>query len=509
MYHQTQRSSCTPIQTSGATVSQTTSHDSHDDRLLEGFGYTPELKRVLKSFSSFAIVFSFISVSTGIFTTYGLVISGAGPRGIWSWPFVCAGQIILALVLAAVAGRIPISGLSYQWMSRLANPSFGWFVGWAFLGYGLITAPVVNYALVGALGQLLSTTWTTTAATVLVVGLTCVQVAILLISTKMTAHVNNIAVWTEVCSIAVFGVVLLVIGIFLPRGGGGVASMWSTGTIPASGYWYIFGPFFGTVVLGAFTFTGFDSAAALSDETQSPHKTVPQGIMRATLLSAGMGMLFLIGVTVAAKGNWAELGAASSPVGDIAQSRLGKPLGDVVIIAAMIAMFANSLIQTTVASRLVWSISRDRRFPASSIFHRLTGVSKIPTNAIILCLIIETLFAVFSAKLSQLIAASAMIPVGLICVAYLMRRHLYPVPDGGFSLGRWDKPVTIAAIAWSVILTVLLVGQPANLKSTEITVAIFVSGAVWWLVLRITRPRVLDAAPAVKTGDAAPKLADY
>jgi hypothetical protein len=53
---------------------------------LQRFGYRQEFRRELKRFTSFAFVFSFISITTGIFTTYGSVLNWGGPLGIWTWP---------------------------------------------------------------------------------------------------------------------------------------------------------------------------------------------------------------------------------------------------------------------------------------------------------------------------------------------------------------------------------------------------------------------------------------
>ncbi len=470
----------------------------HDDELLRHFGYRPELRRVLQSFASFAIVFSFISISTGIFGTYGAVINDAGPRGIWSWPLVCAGQIIVAFVLAALAGRIPISGLSYQWMSRLTNPSFGWWFGWAFLGYGLITAPVVNIILVQAISQLFGFTLSSIGVSLMVIGITIIQAVILVASTRAMAHVNNVAVWTEMTSVIVFGIVLCIIGLASSKSGGGASSLWSTSPVGPAGYWALFGSFTSTVLLGAFTFTGFDSAAALSDETENPHSAVPRGIMRATILSAIIGMLFLIGITIAAPGQWAKIGAAASPVGYVAQHRLGTVVGDIVIICVMVAIFANSLIQTTVASRLIWAISRDGRFPASRLFHSISKRANTPANAIILATIVEIVIAIFFTHLSDLLAASALVPVVIylfVTLAYLVRRNKFPVQPGGYSLGRFDLPVAVAAVVWCIILMVLLIGPAANHKSALIAAGIFASGIIWWIIMRIVMPDRLREQP--------------
>lgn len=471
-----------------------------DDPVLQRFGYDSELRRVLRSFSSFAIVFSFISISTGIFGTYGSIINGAGPRGIWTWPLVCAGQLIIVFLIAALAGRIPVSGLSYQWMSRLTSRNVGWYLGWAFLGYGLITAPVVNGILVAAIAQVVDISFTTTQTTLIVIGLTLIQGALLIGSTRSTSRVNNVAVWTEMGSVTVFGLVLIVVGLVSAKHGGGLHSLGSTAPVSSAGYWAMFGSFFGVVLAGAFTYTGFDSAAALADETERPHQAVPRGIVRASVLSAVLGMLFLLGITIAAPGGqWKAIGAAASPVGLVAQNRLGTVVGDVVIVFVMIAIFANGLIQTTVASRLLWAMSRDGLFPASKVFHKINRHTETPVNAIVFAMVVEMLFAIFAGQLSDLFVASALVPVGVyfvISLAYVFRRNRFPVHEGGYSLRRLDLPVALGAVAWSVLLIIWLVVPSANHKSVYFALGIFASGGLWWLCLRLFAPDRLRSQEA-------------
>src|ERR1700676_2036633 len=80
--------------------------DAHD---LGRFVYKQELMRVLGVYSSFAVAFSYISPSTGIFTLFapiGLAI--AGPFFFWSWPLVALGQFIIALNFAEVSSHFPV-----------------------------------------------------------------------------------------------------------------------------------------------------------------------------------------------------------------------------------------------------------------------------------------------------------------------------------------------------------------------------------------------------------------
>src|SRR5690349_18288583 len=110
-------------------------------------GYEPELKRTLGSFQVFAISFAFISVAVGIFATYDDVLLTAGPVGIWLWVIVAVGQTLVALVVAQFAARIALSGSSYQWASRLANPRIGWWFGWLSFCYLGIAVVAVDNAL--------------------------------------------------------------------------------------------------------------------------------------------------------------------------------------------------------------------------------------------------------------------------------------------------------------------------------------------------------------------------
>ena len=112
------------------------SSDAQDDEgSVEAGGYRQELKRTLGSFQVFAISFAFISVAVGIFATFDEVLQTAGPVGIWLWIVAAVGQTLVALVVAQFAARIPLSGSSYQWASRLASPKIGWWFGWLTFCY--------------------------------------------------------------------------------------------------------------------------------------------------------------------------------------------------------------------------------------------------------------------------------------------------------------------------------------------------------------------------------------
>src|SRR6516164_4352929 len=68
------------------------------EEIVARAGYKPELRRSLRFFSMFAIAFSIISITTGIFLNYAFGLSHWGPASIWTWPVVgFAGLLYMAV----------------------------------------------------------------------------------------------------------------------------------------------------------------------------------------------------------------------------------------------------------------------------------------------------------------------------------------------------------------------------------------------------------------------------
>ena len=85
---------------------------NHSDRIndtedLQKLGYAQQLRRSMGSFSSFAISFSLISITTGIFANFSMGIREAGPAVIWSWTVVVFGQLLVSLVIAELSTPLP------------------------------------------------------------------------------------------------------------------------------------------------------------------------------------------------------------------------------------------------------------------------------------------------------------------------------------------------------------------------------------------------------------------
>ena len=190
-------------------MDQVTTGAVPDDEELTRFGYRQQFARSLRHFESFAVAFSFISITTGIFTTYAFALATGGTRSIWTWPIVIAGQALVALVYGALSIRVPLSGYSYQWASRLANPHVGWWFGWMSFAFLTIVTVSVDYGLVQVAFQpLIGQTYTPTSAALETLVVLALQAAFIVTSTRITTRVNNAAVATEIIGIVGLTVLL-------------------------------------------------------------------------------------------------------------------------------------------------------------------------------------------------------------------------------------------------------------------------------------------------------------
>jgi amino acid transporter len=181
------------------------------------FGYAQQLRRSLGSFSSFAVAFSLISVFTGVSANFGHGLRQVGGCLVWSWLIVLAGQMLVALLLAELSTRIPLSGYGYQWTSRLVNPHFGFFVGWLLTLQFLTGFPGVCATLAAQVGHWVGGAWASPSAlTVLTLAVIALTALVHLLGIRLASHVNNTGVWTEL--LGVFGLSLALIVLALNRG---------------------------------------------------------------------------------------------------------------------------------------------------------------------------------------------------------------------------------------------------------------------------------------------------
>jgi len=442
------------------------------EAIVERAGYKPELRRSLKFFSMFAIAFSIISITTGIFLNYGFGLLYWGPASIWTWPIVGVGNLMIAFVVAELGTRIPLAGYAYQWSARLVNPTYGWFVGFAGLLYMSVGGGAIMLGVASPL--LLSEFNVNNPNPRLVLSVAIIlmllPVVINIISMQVAARVNNIAVFTEIIGTVLFGVLLLVLwGVKSKPSPYGASILTNTTSVFHNPTWYAF-----TLagLLGAFTLVGFELAADMSEDAVNPVRSVPRGVIWAVVLSTVLGMVALIGFTVAIP-DLKTVESSGLPLLTIAGYWLPSWLVKVFVAFVIFSMFAILVVGAGAQARLAYSLARDNMLPFSGQLRKVNLRSQTPIIALLVFGAIDLGVMWYgylqASAFLTLVGATAIIPYiiyFLITVAYAVKRRTTDSIPGAFTLGRWAWPVIGFVLVYTVVI-MLALSLPASFHSSD------------------------------------------
>jgi amino acid transporter len=475
-----------------------TSVETADD-FCEDCGYEPQLKRTLGSFQVFAISFAFISVAAGIFTTFDDVLQSSGPVGIWLWVIAGVGQLLVALVYAQFAARIPLSGSSYQWGSRLVNPKVGWGFGWLTVCYLAIAVLAVDNGLASqALMPLMGMKPSEDTARWITLAVLLIQVVLAVSSTRIVGMINGTAVGLEMVIVVVLAIALVIAVVV--TGGGHVENLTSRGVAAsAPDYFAVGGGLMVAMIMGLATLVGFDSAANLAEEAKDPFRSVPRAIVGSVVAAGVLGLLFLITLTVAIK-DVPRITASDSPVAVIIHDQLGPVTERIMLVGITFAFFGAGMAIMAACSRIVFAMSRDSRFPAHRLMRRVDPRTRTPIPATILIFAVGVILMVAlpGKALLELIVASTILPAiiyGMTICLYLGVRRRLESKEGAFNLGRLELPVAIAALLWVLVALFVLVAPAEAVVPDLIVAGLILGGGLFFLGLLIFNRQALETEP--------------
>jgi amino acid transporter len=471
-----------------------------DDQINQSFGYKQELRRALKLFSLYAVAFSIISITTGISLNYAAAIGALGPASIWLWIVASAGQLLVALVVAELGTRIPLAGYSYQWGARLVNTAYGWFTGFIGLAYLSVGAAAINYLvvapLVATLLQPVIHTDPGNAFTNLVITLVIFvgNLVINILSIALAARINNVAVFTEIVGMVGFAVVVFIAWAIHPNHG--IGFLFSTGSANTGGL--IVAALPAAALMGIFTIVGFELAADLGEEAIGARITVPKAVIWSVASSAILGMIALIGFTIALPNDFSKIASSATPLVDIVNLWLGQGLATVFLVLVIFSILALDVVGLAATGRLVFAMARDNILPGSAFLRVVNPQTRTPIRALVTASILGLIFTLFGYYITvtgtgkdaffALVGATSTLPfiVYLLTVlAYVLRRDRMASLPEAFNLGPWAKPVMYAALAWTVIALGLLMIPKIYWLTDEIVVVVIAVAALWYfLVLR-------------------------
>jgi len=430
---------------------------------LERYGYKQELKRELGTFSSFAVAFSYISPSTGIFTLFFLGMAALGGFLWWTWPVVALGQLIVALNFAELSSHFPVAGSVFQWTKYLAGRTYAWFTGWFYLFAGILTVSSVcatlPIALLPALNQMfgwhLNTDLGSTDQKVTALLTLAVITILNIYGVRLVAIVNNTGVVFEILGMVVFAVFLA--AVHNNQGAGVIFGGLHTGNIfqfpaPVTLSFFLVGMFMSLYVI-----YGFDTASTLAEETRNPRREAPKAVLASVIGAFVIGAIFLWGVLMAVPSMKEAVAGFFGPQA-IIESVMTSAGSTLYLIIVSAAIFVCCMAILTSTIRLGFGMARDDQLPFSGPLARVSPRLHTP---ILSCVVIGALSAVPFIQF----AGAAVLAVGATASIYLsyllgnlavMRARMrgWPRTKVPFRLGTWGKVVNVLAIAWGASMMV-------------------------------------------------------
>jgi urea carboxylase system permease len=419
---------------------------SHDEQDLARFGYKQELKRSLGVFSSFAVAFSYISPSTGIFALFFLGLTTIGGAFIWSWPIVAAGQLIVALGFAELASHYPVAGSVFQWTKYLAGKTYSWFTGWIYLFAGILTVASVcatlPYALIPAFNNM---GWNlandgTNQRWIAVVTLVLITV-MNIYGVRLVALVNNTGVFFEILGMVVFA---FVVALFHHHQSAGV--IFHTQGLSLTG-----GTFLIAMFMALYVIYGFDTAGTLAEETKSPRTEAPKAIIGSVIGAFVVGGIFLYAMLLGIPDMKAAIAGGWGPA-QIIDANFSNAFSTVFLLVVSAAIFVCCLAIETSTIRLCFGMSRDDTLPGSKYLSKVNPKLHTPFWS---CVVIGLLSAIPFIQYNG-VAIIAIAATGMIYLSYLignfalLRARLtgWPKAKAPFALGKWGLPLTVVAILY-------------------------------------------------------------
>lgn len=238
------------------------------------------------------------------------------------------------------------------------------------------------------------------------------------------------------------------------------------------------------MIMGLTTLVGFDSATNLAEEAKDPFNSVPRAIVASVLAAGVLGFLFLIVLTVAIK-DISGVTSSGSPVAEIIRSQSGVVAERILLAGLVFAMFGAGMVVIAACSRQVFAMARDNRFPAHELMKKVNPKTQTPVPATLLILAVGVvlMLALPGDALIPLIVGSTLLPALIytgIVIRYLAVRKRLEHREGGFSLGRFEMPVAVAALIWEAFFLLVLVTPGDNTISVLIVVGLILAGGVYF-----------------------------
>ncbi|GAB6902656.1 amino acid permease [Kineosporia succinea] len=310
-------------------------------------GADPSLRRVLGLPSLVLFGLTYMS-PVAVFTTYGLVQQQTNGHLPAAYVVATVAMLLTAHSYGRMVAAFPAAGSAYRYARGVFGPHLGFLSGWTLM-LDYLFLPMVSFLLAGIY---LNSQFPGVPGWIFSLALLLVVLVLNVLGVKVLSGVSAI----------VMAVTAVVIGIFVVLAFGHSAA--PAGDVLTS---FLPGSSDISVILGgaailAFSFLGFDGVSTMAEETRDPRRTVPRGILLATLVG---GLLFIL---VAWSGSLAhpstDFENADAAGVELMVGLGGKVFSSIFVAVYVLGCFGSALVSQASVARILYAMGRDRLLPA-------------------------------------------------------------------------------------------------------------------------------------------------
>lgn len=418
-----------------------------------------QLKRTLSAFDLVLFGIGAI-IGAGLFSITGIAAAeNAGPAVVISFIIAALGCAFAGLCYSELATMIPVSGSAYTYAYVIFGEFIAWVIGWTLVleyaigaaavaiswsAYALsiledfgIDFPHVIAASPWQLVKLKNGLVTEGVFNLPAIAIVVFVTIVLILGIKKSAKANTIMVLIKIFAAVVFiGIGMFYIDPanyvpFIPENTGDFGEYGWSGILRAAGVVF-------------FAYIGFDAISTTAQETASPQKSLPIGILGSLIICSILYVLFAFVMTGLV--NYKELNVAAPVAVAIAVTPFNW-LDWLVKVAVLAGMTSVILVLLLGQSRIFYVMAKDGLLPG--YFGDLHPIFKTPWKSNLILMGLVALIAGFVplTVVSHMTSIGTLLAFLIVCIGVMVLRKTQP---------QHPRPFRVPLYPWIPLLGVLM-----------------------------------------------------
>ena len=483
-----------------------TSGSDDEDVHVAKMGYAASLHRGLDGFANLCIGVSFMGLTSELLFTYNFSLIEGGPVVLfWGFLFGFAVNVVVAMVLGEMASAYPSSGTLFYWSNQLCptEDAFAWSYSCGYFFFVGLVGGIAAWALGSA--QFISSALVISGYSPIPIGYEILLSIVMIVVWGLLNFIRIDYIGIINTSGAVINfVAIIVVSILLLS----LSKQLNSPKFVFTDYYNGtgFGYAFYVILLGvstiSYNFSGYESCARMSEESQDARKSVPLGIVYAVVASGCFGIILILALLFATPNLTDAInGTPTIDTGNAALNVFVVVFGPTLAaIFAWIFISFNFIVginNVTACSRTCYALARDKLLPFSDWLYQTDPDNQSPINAVIalsglsvlLCLLgLTPMTSVFYCFIGFNVFSSQ-VSYGIPILVKLIYHDTLDFHPGPFNLGGWSYVMGVISCIWlfsTAIVFLLPTQYPITVQNMNwvfvLVIAVTIIGVLNWFL---------------------------